>query len=131
MAVNEKLKQRRLELHLTLEQVADKVGVAKSTVHRWECGYISNMKCDKIQLLAQALNVSPAFILDCADFEVHGSNNGIIGNNNSNNSISVSNNDMNPIISTIAVACSYLSKKDQQAVLKYATDLLYNKEEDK
>ncbi len=57
------IKDRRIELNLTLEEVATKVGVTKATVQRWESGLIKNMKRDKIALLAQALNTTPIFIL--------------------------------------------------------------------
>lgn len=63
MTDGEKLKNRRLELNLTLEEVGNMVGVAKSTVRKWETGMIENMKRDKITLLAKALRVSPAFIM--------------------------------------------------------------------
>ncbi len=63
MTDGEKLKDRRLELNLTLEEVGNMVGVAKSTVRKWETGMIENMKRDKITLLAKALQVSPAFIM--------------------------------------------------------------------
>ena len=50
---------RRLSLNLTLEEVGKYVGVEKSTVKKWEDGYISNMKRDKIALLSEILQVSP------------------------------------------------------------------------
>lgn len=50
---------RRIALGLTLEEVGNAVGVGKSTVKKWEDGYISNMKRDKIALLADVLQVSP------------------------------------------------------------------------
>lgn len=59
-----KLKQRRLELGLTLEQVGNLCGVGKSTVRKWEEGIINNMGRDKIVLLSKALRVSPLFILE-------------------------------------------------------------------
>jgi len=62
-----RLKNRRLELGMTLEQVGEIVGVAKSTVTKWESGMIENMKRDKIALLAKALQVSPAFIMGIAE----------------------------------------------------------------
>ncbi len=61
---NNKLKNRRLELGLTLEEVATIVGVAKSTVKKWETGFILNMKRDKIPLLAKALEVDTSFIIE-------------------------------------------------------------------
>ena len=39
------------------------VGVTKSTVRKWETGYIKSMKIDKIALLAKALQVTPGFIM--------------------------------------------------------------------
>lgn len=57
------LKQRRLELKMTLKDIADAVGVEESTVRKWELGIISNMKRDKIELLAKALKVSPLDIM--------------------------------------------------------------------
>lgn len=40
MKVNEMIEHRRKELGLTMEEVANKVGVSKSTVKKWESGYI-------------------------------------------------------------------------------------------
>lgn len=61
------LEQRRKELGLTLEEVGRYVGVSKSTVKKWETGYIDNMKRDKIALLSQALQVSPLALLGIED----------------------------------------------------------------
>lgn len=63
MNINTKIAHRRKELGLTLEDVGKIVGVGKSTVRKWETGDIENMKRDKIALLAQALKVSPLFIM--------------------------------------------------------------------
>ena len=63
MCINKRLEIRRKELNLTLEQVGNLVGVSKSTVLKWETGFIENMKRDKIQLLANALRVSPLWIM--------------------------------------------------------------------
>ncbi len=65
MLVN--IQQRRKELGLTLEEVGKIVGVGKSTVKKWESGYIKNMRRDKIILLARALQISPLDILDSTD----------------------------------------------------------------
>ena len=53
------IRSRRLKLNLTLEEVGKYVGVEKSTVKKWENGFISNMKRDKIALLSEILQVSP------------------------------------------------------------------------
>ena len=63
MEIGKLLKQRRLQLKLTLEEVGNAVGVGKSTVKKWEDGYIANMKRDKIASLASVLQISPALIM--------------------------------------------------------------------
>ena len=59
----QRIKALRQEKGLTLEQVADVVGVGKSTVRKWETGMIANMKRDKIALLAKALGTTPAYLM--------------------------------------------------------------------
>lgn len=54
---------RRKELGLTLEEVGNAVGVSKSTVKKWENGFISNMRRDKIEKLAKILEISPVRLL--------------------------------------------------------------------
>lgn len=66
MACNDtaqKIKSLRLSQNLTLEQVANEVGVGKSTVRKWETGMIANMRRDKIASLAKALHTSPAYLM--------------------------------------------------------------------
>ena len=59
----ERIKMLRHERGLTLEQVAEVVGVGKSTVRKWETGMIANMRRDKIASLAQALGTTPAYLM--------------------------------------------------------------------
>lgn len=59
----QRIKALRQEKGLTLEQVADVVGVGKSTVRKWETGMIANMKRDKIAFLAKALGTTPEYLM--------------------------------------------------------------------
>ena len=59
----QRIKALRQEKGLTLEQVAEVVGVGKSTVRKWETGMIANMKRDKIADLAKALGTTPAYLM--------------------------------------------------------------------
>lgn len=59
----QRIKKLRQEKGLTLEQVADVVGVGKSTVRKWETGMIANMRRDKIADLAKALGTTPAYLM--------------------------------------------------------------------
>lgn len=67
MEIKDLIKTRRLAIGLTLEEVAEKVGVSRATVSRWESGNISNMRRDKIAKLADALHTTPAYILGWSD----------------------------------------------------------------
>ena len=63
ITMGEKIKMLRTQHGLTLEQIAQKVGVGKSTVRKWETGMIANMKRDKIAVLAEALHTTPAYLM--------------------------------------------------------------------
>lgn len=63
----QRIKELRKEKGLTLEQVADIVGVGKSTVRKWETGMIANMKRDKIASLAKALGTTPEYLMGWAE----------------------------------------------------------------
>ena len=58
------LKQRRLELGLTMLDVAKIVGVSEATICRYESGNIRNMRQNRIKLYAQALQVPPSAFID-------------------------------------------------------------------
>lgn len=64
MTIGEFIQRRRKELDLTLEEIGLATGVGKSTVKKWETGFISNMGRDKIKQLAKILNVSPSVFIN-------------------------------------------------------------------
>lgn len=53
------IKRKRIELGMSLEDVAKLVGVGRSTVRKWEEGMIKSIKSDKLGALADALHLSP------------------------------------------------------------------------
>ena len=63
MNMGEKINFLRLQNHMALEELGNKVGVGKSTVRKWETGLIANMRRDKIAKLAAALNTTPAYLM--------------------------------------------------------------------
>lgn len=63
----QRIKDLRISQNLTLEQVANEVGVGKSTVRKWETGMIANMRRDKIASLAKALHTTPAYLMGWID----------------------------------------------------------------
>ena len=63
------IRDRRVELDLTMKELADLVGVSEGTVSRWESGDIANMKRDRIYKLSKALQISPLSLLGWNDEE--------------------------------------------------------------
>ena len=63
MTIGEFIKKRRTELNLTLEEVGNACGVAKSTVRKWETGFIANMGKEKISAITKVLKISPSVLI--------------------------------------------------------------------
>ena len=61
--IGHNIKKRRLEKRLTLEDLARTVGTSKQTIQRYESGVIGNIPSDKIEAIAEALDVSPAYLM--------------------------------------------------------------------
>ncbi|MCM1387841.1 MAG: helix-turn-helix transcriptional regulator [Bacillus sp. (in: Bacteria)] len=67
MEIGERIKSARNLRGFTLEDVAKKVGVTKSTVQRYENGKINSIKIPVVESIALALNVNPAWIAGKSD----------------------------------------------------------------
>ncbi len=63
MEIQKILKNRRLELGLTMREVANALGVSEGTVSRYESGEIQNMGIDKLETLAKILRCSPVYLM--------------------------------------------------------------------
>lgn len=61
------LRERRVQLNLTMKEVADECGVSESTVSRWETGKIASIKRGQIYSLSQILHISLATITGSGD----------------------------------------------------------------
>lgn len=67
MSIGTRMKERRLQLNKTLEEVGSVVGVSKATIQRYEKGAITNIPSDKIEKIAKALSTTPAFLMGWED----------------------------------------------------------------
>ncbi|MBD7914245.1 helix-turn-helix domain-containing protein [Clostridium sp. Sa3CUN1] len=61
--IGNRIKSRRKELNLTLKQIADIVGVASSTIQRYENGTISQLKLPVLESIAKALDINPTWLV--------------------------------------------------------------------
>ena len=84
MKIGERIKNRRIELNITQDELARRLGYSdKSSISRMENS--SKLTLNKVQLLADALNVSPSYLMGWED-EIN------IDTDMSNNSGTISNN---------------------------------------
>lgn len=67
-SVGERIKQRRKQLGISADDLAQRIGVSRSTVFRWEKGDIEKVPGDTLVPIAKALNVSPAFLMGWEEF---------------------------------------------------------------
>lgn len=63
MDVGSIIKQARLEKGFTQEELAEKVGVKKSAVAKWENGRVSEIKRSNLKKLSDALGIRPTQLL--------------------------------------------------------------------
>ena len=68
MTTGQKIRKRRLELNMTMEELGDAIGVQRSAVNKYEKDLI-DIKASTIAALARALRVSPVYLLDDAEVE--------------------------------------------------------------
>jgi transcriptional regulator with XRE-family HTH domain len=60
---SKRLNELRTKAGLTMEKLANMIGVSKGTISKWEKGSIKNMRQDKVQMLADIFHVSPTYIM--------------------------------------------------------------------
>lgn len=63
MSVGARIKQRRKQLGMSAEELAEKIGVSPATIYRYENGSIANMGTDKLEVIAQALSTEPKHLM--------------------------------------------------------------------
>ena len=71
MTIGERIKARRIELGLSAEEVAKKIGKDRSTVYRYESNDIVKLPTTVLEPLARALNTTPASLMGYVDEEKH------------------------------------------------------------
>lgn len=63
MNLGDRIKKRRSQLNMTLDDVGKLVGVTRATIQRYENGNIINIPSDKIELIAKALRTTPSYLM--------------------------------------------------------------------
>jgi transcriptional regulator with XRE-family HTH domain len=58
-----RIKEQRISLGLSYGKLAAKTGISKSTLQRYETGYIKNLSLENFLIIAESLEVSPAYLI--------------------------------------------------------------------
>lgn len=69
MNIGSKIKSKRKELGLTVEEVAEKLGKNRATVYRYESSEIENLPITILEPLAVILNTTPAELMGWDELE--------------------------------------------------------------
>lgn len=63
MTVGDRIKQRRLDLNLTMDYLAKAIKSSRQTIFKYEKNIITNIPSDRIEKLAKVLNCTPADLM--------------------------------------------------------------------
>lgn len=63
MNTGDRIKQRRIELGLSVDDLAEKIEKSRATIYRYENGDIENMPIPILEPLAKALDTTPADLM--------------------------------------------------------------------
>ncbi len=67
MTIGDRIKQRRLAIGLTVEDLAYKLGKNRATIYRYESNDIKNLPTNVLEPLAEALYTTPAYLMGWDD----------------------------------------------------------------
>jgi len=63
MTVGDRMRERRLQLKMTQDEVAARAGTIKQTIYKYEQNKITNIPSDKIEAIAAALKTTPSDLM--------------------------------------------------------------------
>lgn len=67
MSIGSKIKQRRQEMSISVDELAQKLNVSRTTIYRYEKGEISKMPTETLEKIARILNTTPAYFMGWND----------------------------------------------------------------
>ena len=69
MVIGKRIKQRRKQLGMSADKLAEILGKDRSTIYRYEKGDIENMPLDILEPIAKALNTTPQYLMGWEEAE--------------------------------------------------------------
>ena len=117
MTVGERMKLRRKELGMNVDDVAVRIGKDRATVYRYEGSEIENMPIGVLAPLAKALDTTPAYLMGWEDNPDAQPQTTLPGQTGEHLSLS-------PIQEKIISNCQQLNETGQKKVLDFSDDLV-------
>lgn len=65
--MGQRIHDKREEIHMSVEELADKLGVTRQSVYRWENGSVKNIDRDYITRMAAMFHVTPEWLMHLED----------------------------------------------------------------
>lgn len=115
MTIGDRIKQRRIQIGLTVDQLADKIGKNRATVYRYESNEIEKFPLDILYPLADALHTTPAFLMGWES-------DGLIPNNAPRGELEVSDKNIIRIAARNGVFKERILSDEQLAIIKGMLD---------
>jgi len=63
VTVGQRIKEKRMELNLSVDELAEKLGKNRATIYRYENGDIENLPITVLAPIAEALRTTPAYLM--------------------------------------------------------------------
>ncbi len=123
MEMGEIIKQLRLQKGITQEELGKVIGVQKSAIRKYESGMVENIKRSSIKKMADYFGVSPSFLLGYENSSTIISNS-IVGDQNSNNVITVGAAARGEIENELLSLCKKMTIQQKNKLLSFAYSLV-------
>ena len=77
MKIGDRIRERRLHLGLTADDLAEKLNKNRATIYRYESSYIEKLPTTVLEPLAKALQTTPAYLMGWTSAETQKKNDAI------------------------------------------------------
>lgn len=67
MTIGERIKDLRLKAGMSQVELSQRIGISKQNLYKYENAVITNIPSDKIELIANVLNTTPAYLMGWED----------------------------------------------------------------
>lgn len=63
MTLGDRIKKQRELINISQTELAEKIGISKQTLYKYENNIVTNIPSDKIELIAKALDTTPSYLM--------------------------------------------------------------------